>query len=106
MGNGEQRVREYFAGKPHSQEIFAALRALIEQQGECEMTVGSQISFGVARKFAWIWLYNVTGANPEGTVQIMLALREEHDIPPVYRVTRIGNARWNHLIVVHSLEEA
>ncbi|MFC9999865.1 DUF5655 domain-containing protein [Nocardia sp. NPDC127526] len=99
-------VREYFAGKPRSYEIFSVLRALIEEQGDCAMSVGAQISFGARRKFAWIWLYNITGANPQGTVQIMLALGEPHEGPPVYRVTPIGKSRWNHLVVVHTLDEA
>ncbi|MFI6866164.1 DUF5655 domain-containing protein [Nocardia sp. NPDC050406] len=102
----EQRVREYFEGKPHSFEIFTVLRELIDQRGACEMSVGSQITFGVRRKFAWIWLYNVTKTHPEGTVQIMLAMAERLDGPPVYRVTQIGASRWNHLVVVHSLDEA
>ncbi|MGI5170186.1 DUF5655 domain-containing protein [Spirillospora sp. CA-253888] len=102
----ESRVCEYFDARPDSMAIFRTLRALIEEQGRSEMTVGSQISFGVRRKFAWIWLYNITGANPQGTVQLMLALREPVDEPPVYRTTRIGKTRWNHLVVVHSMEEA
>lgn len=68
--------------------------------------MGAQISFGVKRKFAWVWLYNITGANPEGTVQIMLALNERVDEPPVYRVTQLGKASWSHLVVVHSIDEA
>ncbi|MGW0247207.1 DUF5655 domain-containing protein [Nocardia goodfellowii] len=102
----QQQLRAYFAEKPRSFEIFTLLSELIEQQGECEVSVGSQISFGSKRKFAWIWLYNITGKNPQGTVQIMLAMDEKIEEPPVYRVTAIGKRRWNHLVVVHSLEEA
>ncbi|GAA2587729.1 DUF5655 domain-containing protein [Actinomadura fulvescens] len=102
----ESQLRYYFDAKPDSMAIFRTLRDLIEEQGESEMTVGAQISFGVRRKFAWIWLYNITGANPQGTVQLMLALREPVDEPPVYRTTQIGKTRWNHLVVVHSMEEA
>jgi hypothetical protein len=99
-------IQEYFAGKPHTHEIFTVLQKEITAHGESTMTVASQISFSAKRKFAWIWLYNVTGANPEGTVQIMLALGREVAGPPVYRVTQLGKNRWNHLVVVHSLEEA
>jgi hypothetical protein len=98
--------RDYFANKPTSYKIFTLLRAGIKAQGDCKMTIESQISFGAKRKFAWIWLYNITGTNPEGTVQIMLALNKKVDEPPVYRVTQIGKKRWNHLIVVHSIAEA
>jgi hypothetical protein len=99
-------VQEYFAGKPHTHEVFAALQKEILTHGDATMTVASQISFSAKRKFAWIWLYNVTGANPEGTVQIMLALGREVAKPPVYRTAPIGKNRWNHLVVVHSLDEA
>ncbi|NKX85763.1 DUF5655 domain-containing protein [Nocardia coubleae] len=99
-------VEAYFSGKPHSREIFGVLRELIASNGPVEVSVASQIVFAVARKFAWVWLYNVTGKNPEGTVQIMLALDREMAHAPVYRVTQVGRARWNHLVVVHSLDEA
>jgi hypothetical protein len=102
----DEKISTFFADKPSSYEIFKVLRERIEVQGECEISVASQISFGVKRKFAWIWLYNVTSAHPEGMVQIMLALDKKMDGPPVYRVTQIGPRRWNHLVVVHSLDEA
>lgn len=101
-----ESVEAYFSGKPHSREIFAVLRELIASNGPVEVSVASQIVFAVTRKFAWVWLYNVTGKNPEGTVQIMLALDREMAHAPVYRVTQVGRARWNHLVVVHSLDEA
>jgi hypothetical protein len=99
-------IQDYFAGKPHTYEIFKELQRQIRAQGDSKMQVASQISFGGKRKFAWIWLYNISGANPEGTVQIMLALDREVDEPPVCRVTQIGSRRWNHLVVVHSMDEA
>jgi hypothetical protein len=99
-------IENYFAGKPHTYEIFKELQRQIRAQGDSEVHVASQISFGGKRKFAWIWLYNITGAHPEGTVQIMLALDRKVDEPPIYRVTQIGSRRWNHLAVVHSMDEA
>ncbi|MEV6217607.1 DUF5655 domain-containing protein [Nocardia sp. NPDC051833] len=102
----EDAIATFFAGKPHSHEIFTVLRELIAANGPAELSVASQIGFGVARKFAWVSLYNVTGRNPEGTVQIMLAIDAEIAGPPVYRVNQVGRARWNHLVVVHSLAEA
>ncbi len=102
----DNQVREYFADKPNSYKIFKILRKQIEVQGSYEMKVASQIVFGIKRKFAWIWLYNITSANPEGTVQIMLAIDRKIDEPPTYRVTQIGKNRWNHLVVVHSMAEA
>lgn len=99
-------IETFFAGKPHSLEIFTVLRELIAADGPAELSVASQITFGLARKFAWVSLYNITGRNPEGTVQIMLAIDEEMARPPVYRVNQVGRSRWNHLVVVHSVAEA
>ncbi|MEV0335068.1 DUF5655 domain-containing protein [Nocardia sp. NPDC050717] len=104
--SADAAIDAWFAGKPHSREIFTVLRELIDACGPARVTVASQISFGNARKFAWVSLYNVTGRNPEGTVQIMLAIDEEMAGDPVYRVTQVGRSRWNHLVVVHSLAEA
>src|SRR5687767_6817400 len=100
------QIRDYFANKPHSYEIYKILSARIQALGTSDMQVASQISFSVKRKFAWIWLYNITSKNPEGTIQILLAIDKPIDKPPVYRVTKIGKSRWNHLVVVHSLDEA
>jgi hypothetical protein len=99
------QAKQYFADKRHSYEVFEVLLQHIKKQGECDMFIASQISFGLKRKFAWIYLYNVTAANPEGIVQIMLALSRKVDAPPVYRATQVGKNRWNHLVVVHSLAE-
>lgn len=104
--SADAAIETFFAGKPHSREIFTVLRELIAANGPAELSVASQITFGLARKFAWVSLYNITGRNPEGTVQIMLAIDEEMARPPVYRVNQVGRSRWNHLVVVHSMAEA
>ncbi|MFI5498250.1 DUF5655 domain-containing protein [Nocardia asteroides] len=104
--SADDAIAAFFAGKPHSLEIFTVLRELIAGNGPAELSVASQIGFGRTRKFAWVSLYNITGRNPEGTVQIMLAIDREIAGPPVYRVNQVGRARWNHLVVVHSLAEA
>ena len=97
---------DYFDGKTSSHEIFAALRDRIDGLGANTMTVGEQISFGVNRKFAWFWLYNITGKKPSGTPHLMLALDHPVDSPNVRTVAQIGKNRWNHQIVVRTLEDA
>jgi hypothetical protein len=100
------KLDDYFKDKPTSRKIFDQLESEINNQGKSEIAIGSQISFAVDRKFAWIWLYNVSKKNPEGTVQIQLALGESRDLKSVYRVSKVGKSRWNHLVVVHNLTEA
>ena len=54
---------DYFDGKTTSHEIFTVLKDRIDGLGASTMTVGTQISFGTNRKFAWFWLYNVSSKN-------------------------------------------
>jgi hypothetical protein len=99
-------VEEYFAGKPESLRVFEALAARIDALGPSEIEVKSQISFAVNRKFAWFWLYNVTQKNPDGVPHLMLAIDRKVDDPNVREVNQVGKQRWNHQIVVRSMDEA
>jgi hypothetical protein len=62
----EEAVERYFKGKPETYRIFTAVYDQLQSIGFFTVTVGSQISLGVNRKFAWFWLYNVTRRNPNG----------------------------------------
>lgn len=99
-------VAEYFAGKPESLEIFEVIATRIAQQGPSDLSVGSQISFGCNRKFAWFWLYNVTKKNPSGVPHLMLAIDEMLEDPHVREVNQISKNRWNHQIVIRTADEA
>ncbi|HEX6301987.1 MAG TPA: DUF5655 domain-containing protein [Acidimicrobiia bacterium] len=101
-----ESVDEYFAGKPESREIFEVIAARIAQRGPSDVSVGSQISFGCNRKFAWFWLYNVTKKNPSGVPHLMLAIDEKLEDPHVREVNRISKNRWNHQIVIRTLDDA
>ena len=102
----EEAVRRYFEGKPATFEVFEAVREETEAFGPFEISVASQISFGVNRKFAWFWLYNVTQKNPSGILHTMLRLDERIDDPHVRNVARISTNRWNHQIVLRTLDDA
>jgi hypothetical protein len=101
-----QELDEYFNGRPEAMETFAVLAERIDALGGAEMTIGSQISFGRQRKFAWFWLYNVTKKNPSGVPHLMLALDHERQSERVRDVSRIGKHRWNHQIVLKSASDA
>ena len=49
----DRSVGEYFEGKPESREVFDIVAAKFESFGPCDRTIGSQISWGRSRKFAW-----------------------------------------------------
>jgi hypothetical protein len=99
-------VEEYFAGKPESRRVFDELAGRIGALGPSGIEVKSQISFAVNRKFAWFWLYNVTQKNPNGVPHLMLAIDRVVDDPHVREVNQVGKHRWNHQIVVRSMDEA
>jgi hypothetical protein len=101
-----QELDAYFDGRSESLEIFAILVERINALGEVEMTVGSQISFGRQRKFAWFWLYNVTRRNPSGVPHLMLALDHERQSEHVRSVSQVGKHRWNHQIVLRTAADA
>jgi hypothetical protein len=101
-----QELEHYFEGRPESAEIFDILAERIEDLGGAEITVGSQISFGRKRKFAWLWLYNVTKKSPSGVPHLMLALDREMPDRHVRQVGQVGKKRWNHQIVVRTAADA
>jgi hypothetical protein len=70
------------------------------------VVVGSQVRFGARRKFAWVWLYNVTKKNPSGVLHLMLRLDHRVDDPGIREITQVSKNRWNHQIVVRSVEDA
>ncbi|MEP1123607.1 MAG: DUF5655 domain-containing protein [Ilumatobacter sp.] len=104
--NPTDEIEDYFDGKPDSLAIFEAIVDTAEQHGEFDITVKRQISFGRTRKFAWFWLYNVTKKNPDGIPHLMLAIDHPIDTPHVRSVEQIGKQRWNHQIVIRSLDDA
>src|SRR5690606_23885553 len=87
-------------------QIFSIVAERIETLGGAEMTVGKQISSGRRRKFGSFWLYNVTKKDPNGVPHLMLALDHERSDGHVRNISRIGKHRWNHQIVVRSVDDA
>ncbi|MFN2524726.1 MAG: DUF5655 domain-containing protein [Actinomycetota bacterium] len=66
----------------------------------------SQISFRVNRKFAWFWLYNVTRTNPNGVLHSQLRINKRIDDPHLRAIAQISKNRWNHQVVISTLEDA
>ena len=99
-------IEAFFEGRPDSYEIFTAIRDQIQAFGLSEITVASQISFGVKRKFAWFWLYNVTKKDPNGIPHLMLRMDKKMDDSHVRNIEQVSANRWNHQIVVPTLSDA
>jgi hypothetical protein len=102
----ENLIEDYFLDKPISRAIFQEISNFISGLGNFDMSISKQISFGVKRKFLWFWLYNVTQKDPNGTPHLMIRLDEHHEDPHIRQTEQISKNRWNHQIIVSSLEQA
>jgi hypothetical protein len=102
----DRGIASYFEGKPLSYEHFKAIYQKVRSLGNFDVTVKSQISFSVNRKFAWFWLYNVTKANPNGVLHVMLCLDRPVEDRHVRDISQISRNRWNHQIVIRTLRDA
>lgn len=83
-----EAIEKYFEGRPTTHRIFKAVHDHVETQGPFETSVGSQISFGGKRKFAWFWLYNVTKKDPNGILHAMFRMDRRMDDPISGRSSR------------------
>ena len=99
-------IEKYFEGKPRSRAAFQVIADEIAAFGPCDVVVASQISFGVKRKFAWFWLYNVTKKNPDGVPHLMLALDRVVRGAHIRSIEKVGRKRWNHQIVIRTKDDA
>lgn len=102
----DQRIADYFDGKPRTFEQFAAIYERVGSLGRFDVTVAAQISFGVQRKFAWFWLYNVTQRDPNGILHVMLRIDQRLDDPHVRSIEQVSKNRWNHQIVIRNPRDA
>jgi hypothetical protein len=99
-------VDDWFDGKPDTKRVFQAVQKQLDDCGPSDLTVGKQIGFGAKRKFAWFWLYNVTGKTPQGVLHLQLALSEKVDDPHVRAIAQVGKSRWNHQVVIRTEADA
>lgn len=99
-------IDAYFDGKPVTHQIYREVEKRIRRLGPAERTIKTQISFGVNRKFAWVWLYNVTRKNPNGILHLTLALDHDAEDPHVRDISQVSKNRWNHQIVIRTLDDA
>lgn len=92
-----------FSGKPKNNACFRAIDSYVMGLGEVEREFRAQVSYKINRKFLWMWAYERTG---DGTLYLNVTLDHREDLPGVHQVTQVSHHRWNHHVVVKSLETA
>ncbi len=56
-GGAGPGIREFFAGRPQARTLYRLVEDYVKSLGPVNIArTKTQISFGVLRKFAWVWL--------------------------------------------------
>ena len=100
---GTNKMIGRFENKPQTQAIFNKVDSYIHSIGNVEIEIKSQISYKLQRKFCWMWSYEKT---KDGTLFLAFLLDEKIDASFIHAVTQVSKNRWNHNVVLKSLEDA
>ena len=92
-----------FSGKPASADMYAAIESYVLSLGSVTKHLTAQVSFSVNRKFLWVWAYERTG---DGTLFLNVRLDRPAEDPHFHRVDQVSANRWNHHVVVKTMEAA
>lgn len=90
-----------FSGKPVSATMYAVIESYVVSLGAVTKHLTAQVSFSVNRKFLWIWAYEKTG---DGTLFLNVRLDRPVEDPHFHRVDQVSANRWNHHVVVKTME--
>ncbi len=91
-----------FSDKPMTEKLAGNVIDLVEALGPSHRERKAQLSFGVKRKFIWMWIY---GRTPDGTLYLTVTLDKELRGPHFHYVKEVSSRRWNHHVVVKSSEQ-
>ena len=92
-----------FSGKPATAAMYAAIESSVLSLGSVTKHLTAQVSFSVNRKFLWVWAYERTG---DGTLFLNVRLDRPVEDPHFHRVDQVSANRWNHHVVVKTMEAA
>ena len=92
-----------FSGKPASAAMYTAIESYVMSLGAVTKHLTAQVSFSVNRKFLWVWAYEKTA---DGTLFLNVRLDRSMEDPHFHRVDQVSANRWNHHVVVKTMEAA
>jgi hypothetical protein len=97
----EPTIERLFVNKPHNLALFKELRKHIaDLDGIKEIITNTQVSFGEARKFAWLWLAPATKKTPEGVLMLTLDMTHPVEHTLINSVEETYPGKWTHQIAV------
>lgn len=92
-----------FSDKPKTDSFYQAIDAYVMSLGTVERSFRAQVSYGVNRKFLWLWAYERTG---DGTLYLNVTLDRQIGDEHIHKVAQVSPNRWNHHVVVKSMATA
>lgn len=91
----------FFKGRPEALRLFYFIQIFIETLGPVKMEVAkTQISFGVKRKFVWVWLPQMWVKRPEGSITLTFDLSHRVDHQMIEQAVEPRPGRWTHHVII------
>lgn len=96
-------MTSHFTDKPKTRKYAEAIAAYVQSLGDVKVERKAQLSFGIKRKFLWLWTYEKT---TDGTLYLTVTLDKKQENPGFHYVKQTSLNRWNHHVEVKSEEVA
>ena len=103
MPTTSNRMIGDFSGKPATAAMYATIESSVLSLGSVTKHLTAQVSFSVNRKFLWAWAYERTA---DGILFLNVRLDRPVEDPHVHCVDQVSANRWNHHVVVKTMEAA
>jgi hypothetical protein len=99
---GSRSGEGLFAGRPAALLQFHAVRHLIESLGPVTVeATKTQVSFGTARKFAWVWLPQIwIKAQPDSGITLSFARERRVVHEHIRQAVEPYPGWWTHHVVI------
>lgn len=97
------RMISDFSDKPKTDSFYQAIDAYVMSLEKVERSFRAQVSYGVNRKFLWMWAYERTC---DGTLYLNVTLDRQIGDEHIHKVAHVSPNRWNHHVVVKSMATA
>lgn len=97
-----RKPADLFAGWPGTFELFNEIRKFLESLGPVTIeTTRMQVSFGVIRKFAWVWLPQMyIKKQPVNSLTLTFAVDYPIEHPQIKQKVEPRPGRWTHHVVI------
>lgn len=96
-----EQIDAFFAGNVRRIALFGAVRQMVESLGPVEMQVmRSQIAFGTATKFAWVWTPLPGDRRPPDSLVLTFGLDHPAEDPQIVEVVEPYPGRWTHHVIL------